>query len=84
MTRSLVANFLTQPLDVEVGLDLGMELLRCRVMAVKANTLASAHTLSSAQTRPPALDRDVGDQQPRTVLVELGLGHTDDAAVRCT
>ena len=25
MTRSLVANFLTQPLDVEVGLDLGMD-----------------------------------------------------------
>ena len=32
MTRSLVANFLTQPLDVAVGLELGMELFRCRVI----------------------------------------------------
>jgi hypothetical protein len=58
MTRSLVAIFLTQPLDVEVGLELRMELLRCCVIAAKSEHLGVGPH-SFAQTRPPALDRDV-------------------------
>ena len=68
-----------QALDVEVGLELGMELLAGGMIAIERDHLL-VRTLDLGQRRPPALDRDLGHEQALPMPVDRALGHANDAA----
>jgi hypothetical protein len=67
--------------DVEVGLELGMELLGRGMVAIQRDHfLIGADAF--AERRPPAFDRDLGHQQPVAVFVDRAFAHAHDATAR--